>query len=472
LDYYSDFATQHEAVRNAFRIALETNRTLILPQIRLGNKDIHWAPFTLLQKYYESQDKTTLKNLCLRNEKNWKTVLHPCRDLDHWIEMPWSSFFDLDAVRDQFGIRIYERTSGHGWGVYEPLLSHVGLTSADVIAVDPNSFPSNGSDWDVAEQKKRQVMTSSFFSLFSSSSSPLNEEEESLKLRSPLKMLVKSEQLLQMNQRYIQFGSLVFGLRFQTNISKQQSALQKALRSNVFVSPNQFHAVNAVAQSITETMSGLGGYNVIHMNLEKLVRIELENRRAMGRENAEIDGNTYVDSTAEVHPDGTPYSPLELLTQLDSNTQSDLMAALVLELQGDIPINQAVAAALPLGDSLLKDHLLKSPAIASENDRRSLLSACIDYRKQVDAQYPIYYLVNDVYSDIIAHPELFGPLIDAFPCTFTKDDIYGWGIVDFNWANAISQDSNINFENLLSPFVEILVARKGKYDSTNLFNSY
>jgi hypothetical protein len=460
MDYYSDFATQHEAVRNAFRIALETNRTLILPQIRLGNKDIPWAPFTLLQKYYESQDKATLKNVCLHDKKNWRTTLHPCRDLDHWVEMPWSSFFDLDTVREQFGIRIHERTSGHGWGVYEPLLSHLDLTSADVVAVDPNSFPSNGSDWEVAEKWKPKALTSSFFNLFSSPQ--LNEEEESLKLKSPLKVLIKSEQLLQMKQRYIQFGSLVFGLRFQTSINKQQRALQKALRSNVFVSPNQFHAVNAVAQSITQTMGGPGGYNVIHMNLETLVRIELENRRAMGHENAEIDGGTYVDTTVEVHPDGTPYSPLELLNQLDASTQYDMMVALVRELQGDMPINQAVSAGLPMRESLLKEYLHRSPVTRLANDRKSLLSACIDYRQKVDAQYPIYYLVNDIYSDIIAHPELFAPLIDAFPCTFTKHDIYGWGAVDSNWANAISQTSNLNFENLLSPIVEILVARKGK----------
>lgn len=459
-DYFSDFATQHEAVRNAFRIALETNRTLILPQIRLGNKDIHWAPFTLLQKYYESQDKATLKSLCSRDEINWRTVLHPCRDLNRWIEIPWSTLFDLNAVRAQFGIRIYERISGHGWGVYEPLLSHINLSSADVVVVDPNSFPSNGSNWDVAEQQKQQVMSNSFFSLFSST--PLNEEEESLKLKSPLKVLVKSEQLLQLNQRYIQFGSLVFGLRFQTSINKKQTALQKALRSNVFVAPDQLQPVDAVAQTITKTMSGINGFNVIHMNLETLVKIELQNRRNMELENAEINGKTYVDTTPEMHADGTPFSPLELLNQLDANTQSDLMVALVRELQGDMPINQAIAAGLPLRDSLLKSHLQRSPAIAPKSDRRNLLSACIDYRKQVDAQYPIYLLVNDIYADIIAHPELFGPLIEAFPCIFTKNDIYSWGDVNRNWANAISQDPDMDYESLLSPFVEILVARKGR----------
>ncbi|EPB82903.1 hypothetical protein HMPREF1544_10339 [Mucor circinelloides 1006PhL] len=456
---HGDFATQHEAVRNAFRIALETNRTLILPQVRLGTQDIPWAPYPILQKYYESQDKESLKTSCLSNTPNWRTEYQPCRDLNQWIELPWSTFFDFKALKTQFGIRVYERKWGHGWGVQESMLAHLQLSSQDVVIVDPNSFPSNGSDWDVQDKQKVVGGGNKWFSLFAKGQQQLDEVEASKKLVSPLKMLVTADQLLQLDERYIQFGSLVFGLRFQTSTSKKQSALQKGLRSNLFTSPNKFHETNLAAQKITAKMGGDNIYNVIHMNLEAVTRTELANQRSMMMENAEIDGTTYVNHFKEEHPDGTPYSPLELLQQLDDQTQTELMVSLVRELTGDMPIHQALSAAMPFQESELKTLLSQSAA----PQRSTLLSACINYRKDIDTRYPIYYLTNDVYVDIHTHPELFGPLLEAFPCTFTPNDMYSWGVTRRDWASRIPglNDPDVDYEGMLSPIVEILVARKG-----------
>ncbi|KAK4513567.1 uncharacterized protein ATC70_005571 [Mucor velutinosus] len=456
---HGDFATQHEAVRNAFRIALETNRTLILPQVRLGTSDIPWAPYPILQKYYESQDKESLKASCLSNTPNWRTEYQPCRDLNQWIELPWSTFFDLDALKTQFGIRVYERTWGHGWGVQESMLAHVQLSSQDVVVVDPNSFPSNGSDWDVQDKQKVVDGHRWFSGIFGGKGKVLDEVEASKKLVSPLKMLVTADQLLQLNERYIQFGSLVFGLRFQTSTSKKQSALQKGLRSTVFTSPNKFHETNLAAQKTTAKMGGANIYNVIHMNLEAVTKTELANQRSMMMENAEIDGTTYVEHFKESHADGTPYSSLELLQQLDHSTQTELMVSLVRELTGDMPIHQALSAAMPFQESALKDLLSQSAA----PERSSLLSACIQYRKDIDTRYPIYYMTNDVYPDLHTHPELFGPLLEAFPCTFTPNDMYNWGVIKRDWASKISglNDPYMDYEGVLSPVMEILIARKG-----------
>ncbi|KAG2197134.1 hypothetical protein INT46_003361 [Mucor plumbeus] len=453
---HGDFSTQHEAVRNAFRIALETNRTLILPQVRLGSKDIPWAPYPILQKYYESQDKELLKATC--PNKNWRTEFQPCEDINQWIELPWSTFFDLQALKTQFGIRVHERKWGHGWGTKESMLSHLELTHQDVVAVDPNSFPSNGSNWDIEDQQKVvDGGSKSWLNLFSS---PLvqNEVEASTKLTSPLKMLVTSDQLVQLDERYIQFGSLVFGLRFQTSINKKQTALQRGLRSTVFTSPNQFQEINLASQKIIAKMGGSGIYNVVHMNLEAITKTELANQRDMMRENAEIDGTKYVDNLKEKYVNGTPYSPLELLQQLDNQTQTELMSSLVRELAGDMPIHQALSAAMPFQESELKYLLLNS----YETKRSALLSACIKYRKTIDTRYPIYYLTNDVYLDINAHPELFGPLIEAFPCTFTPNDMYNWDVVKTDWASRIPDlnDPDVNYEAMLNPIMEILIARK------------
>ncbi|KAI8364611.1 hypothetical protein BD560DRAFT_402870 [Blakeslea trispora] len=442
---HGDFATQHEAVRNAFRIALETKRTLILPHIRLGKREIPWAPFPILQKYYESQDKDVLKLACAKKHTNWYTQYQPCRDLNQWIELPWSSLFDLKAVTDQFDIRIIERSWDHGWGVHEAKLSHIGLTQDDVIVVDANSFPSNGSDWEL----KQQISVDNL----------VEEAEQSMTLKAPLKNLVTSDQLLKLKQKYVQFGSLVFGLRYQTTLTKQQVALQKALRSTVFTSPNQYNIINNVAHQITQALGGTGKFNVVHMNLETILKVELQNRASMSRENAEIEGKSFTDKTAYFDSDGVPLKGSELLKQLNYQDQSELMSAVVRELQGDMPINQAISAALPLQPSLLKDFLSVSSV---KEQRRDLLSACIDYHTTVDQRYPICFLTNDVYSDVFAHPELFGPFTKAFPCTFTKQDVYEWGAVDPKWASQINLLQDVDYEDILSPIIEILVAKEGK----------
>ncbi|KAI9263919.1 hypothetical protein EDC94DRAFT_606527 [Helicostylum pulchrum] len=452
---HGDFATQHEAVRNALRIALETNRTLILPQVRLG-KTWDWQPFAILSKYYESQDKQVLKTSCRLNQHNWMTNYQPCQQLNQWIELPWSTFFNLDVLRKDFSIRIIERTSDHNWGTRDTLTSF--LKPEQVIVLDPTSFASNGSDW---ETKTKINRDQSFFSRFFSSteSASSQDEKDSLKLKTGLKNVIQSQDLTQISQRYIQFGSLVYGLRFLTNASQRQSALQRALRSNVFVSPNQFHAVNQVSQTIVNALGGAGTYNCMHMTIGDLVKTELLNQISMKRENAAIERIKFVDDTKFSDDHGQPYNTTQLLNQLTPNAQLDLMTALVRELNGDMPINQAVSVALPLKNSLLRD-LLSNPYT---KNRQSLLDACIDYRKAVDGRYPIYYLSNDIYKDIHQHLELFGPLVEAFPCMFTKNDMYILGLVDSDWAERIHglNDLEVDYDDLLSIVVEILVARKG-----------
>lgn len=384
------------------------------------------------------------------------TKYQPCQQLNQWIELPWSTFFNLDVLRNEFSIRIIERTTDHNWGTLDTLTPF--LKPEQVIVLDPTSFASNGSDW---ETKIKINRDQSFFSRFFSFAEPdsSQEEKDSLELTVGLKNVIRSQDLMQINQRYVQFGSLVYGLRFLTNASRHQSALQRALRSNVFVSPNQFHAVNQVSQTIVNALGGAGTYNCMHMTIGDLAKTELLNQISMKRENAAIEGIKFVDDTKLSDDDGQPYNATQLLNQLNPNAQFDLMAALVRELNGDMPINQAVSVALPLKHSLLRD-LLSKPYI---KNRQSLLDACIDYRKAVDIRYPIYYLSNDVYKDIHQHLELFGPLIKAFPCMFTKNDMYIWGLVDSEWAERIHglNDLEVDYDDLLSIVVEILVASKG-----------
>ena len=103
----SDFPEQQECFRNGIRLALETNRTIIAPMLRI-NKSYPWMPFEDLAKRYEAQDKKILRSLCSSNQRNWRTELEPCETIDEWTEIPWSSIMDLEAIKKDYGVRIIE----------------------------------------------------------------------------------------------------------------------------------------------------------------------------------------------------------------------------------------------------------------------------------------------------------------------------------------------------------------------------
>ncbi|KAG1249125.1 hypothetical protein G6F68_013505 [Rhizopus microsporus] len=106
-----------------------------------------WMPFEDLARRYEAQDKRILSRLCATNEKNWRTQLEPCETINEWTEIPWSSVMDLESIKRDFGVRIIERTQGHGWGVDESALGG-NIDPEDVTIVDVMSFKENGTNWE------------------------------------------------------------------------------------------------------------------------------------------------------------------------------------------------------------------------------------------------------------------------------------------------------------------------------------
>ncbi|KAI8881614.1 hypothetical protein K501DRAFT_274477 [Backusella circina FSU 941] len=441
---HGDLASQHEAVRNAFRIALETKRTLILPQLRLGAHS-SWEPFPVLQKKYEEEDKQKLEEECKVADSNL------CSTLNDWIEVPWSTFFDLRAIEKKFHIRIKEREQGHGWGVHDP--SAQNMKSSDVVVIDPTSFPSNGSDWDPISAKVNTK--SSFFTKWFRKT--LTEEEKSISLKSSLTKIVRANQLARRKERYIQFGSLLYGLRFQTSPSKAQNDLHKALMTDTFVSPNRLQLTNEISRKIITALGGPDAYSVLHFKFEKLARSELENIRSLALSEAAI-------RSAKVHvPDvpGKELSSRELIELLSPIQQSELMRTLVRELYGDMPINQALAAGLEFEPSTLKTLLSSKENLTSFEGRRRLLSACTDYKTTINKKYPVHFLFNDAYEDIVHHKDLFGPLLETFPCTFTIGDFYGFEILEDHWGDGfkLAKERGVDYKRMLLPIVEVLVAR-------------
>ncbi|CEP09584.1 hypothetical protein [Parasitella parasitica] len=445
---HSDFPEQQESFRNALRLALETKRTIIAPMLRI-NKIYPWMPFEDLAKRYEAQEKTTLQKTCDAHQTNWQTALEPCESIHDWIEIPWSSIMDLDVIQREYGIRIIERTTGHGWGVHESALGGQ-IDPEDVAVVDVMSFKENGTDWehvDPAEEALKQK-PSRFSSWLQSHLKPKQTE----KLTQPLKYVLNVDQLHAIDAKIIQFGALNSAARYQTTPSEIQQELRKALMKTRFIVPDQMARLTAQSAKIIDTLGGKFQYSTLILNLSKLVAMDA---RAGTIQHLAVDGLKKEDE------DRVVANGPSTMEDLDLKARKELMEAVVLEIFGDIPINQAVSAAMPIKPSKLADVLRLSAN--QPRDRRQLLDACIDYHKNVEQRYPVYYLMNDMGVAPETRPDIFGPLLDMFPCVFSKQDMLNWGIQTDSWALGQPElnDLSVDYEKLLQPLLDILIAGKG-----------
>lgn len=308
--------------------------------------------------------------------------------------------FDFTELQQKYGIQIIERTEGHGWGTAESALGG-SVDPADVVVVDPMSFPKNGS---LIDENAATAASSTL----------------------PLPRLMRTSQIQKIQQRLIQFGSLASAARYPTGESKGLSALNKDISSRLFILPDRLPPLTAAAEKITMTLGGRKAYNWLYLNL------------------------TYFNELDKLDP-----VPINEMSKQDSK---DLMAGVITEIFGDMPINQAVAASIP------EDDKARLTSILQNNKKKEMLATCIDYRSKTDNKYPMYYLVNELESDPLqSRPELFKPLFEALPCLFTKQDMYSIGVLDKSWAkhSDILSDPNVDYEALLSPMLDILVASKG-----------
>jgi hypothetical protein len=201
------------------------------------------------------------------------------------------------------------------------------------------------------------------------------------------------------------------------------------------------------ADQVIAMLGGVNHFSSLRLNFAKVIALD-----------ARVNKDTF----------GTPRVTMD---DLDAQTQKEVMDAVVLEVFGDIPINQAVSAALPVNaDSTLASVLLEhqqapSSVSSSPLERRRLLDACIDYRQQIEERYPIYYLVNDHIPSPASRPDVYGPLLSFFPCLFTKNDMKQWGKLDMaTWISShpALQDKGVDYERMLDVMLDVLIAGQGK----------
>lgn len=418
---------QLNSLRNGLRLALDTNRTLILPYLRLGATLNDWVPFEDMARRYEAQDKTQHTSLC--------NTLDPALGcqyrLSSWTEIPWSTLFDLTFLQ-QHSVKVVERKNldwrhGGGW-----------LTGDDdnVVVMDPLTYWENGTHFDTHE-KQTATQQTLWQWLY-----PIQQTMAST--NAPLEHQRISSQYLQdhlQQPRLIQLGSLTLGTSISTQKSEAEARLLKDL-SNRLV-PNQLASLNHAADNIIKTLGGPQGYTSFHLHLSTLIQREI--------------------SLLEQQQDLVAHD-------LDSATFLAMMDAVVLELLGEIPIGQAFSAALPIQPSRLLDHLHSNASLIKNDD--SLLDVCMDYRNNVDPNYPIIYLVTDT-LDTLDRTNM-APLLDFFPCLITRHDVQTWSPLPFGWSSVIPgygmDDALVNYDVLLRPFLDILVADecKNRFDEGNL----
>ncbi|KAI8331561.1 hypothetical protein BC941DRAFT_438708 [Chlamydoabsidia padenii] len=400
---HGEFTDQHEAFRNAIRLGKELDRTVIAPMLRLG-KPLPWQPFdTLAHSYTFSQNKQQLNETCHTNDQ-------ACNTMNDWTEIPWSSLFDLKAISSEFGIPIIERTQGHGWGIDESALVD---TITDVVVVDVLTFIENATLHNGQGRRGKSSV-----------------KQDSL----PLKTVIRPQQWDTLTHRqYIQFGSLSSTARYQVHTTSQQMALRKALNRHLLVSPNQMVPLKQQADKVIETLGGVNHFSSLRLDLAKVIALD-----------------------ARVNKDGAL-----TMDDLDTQTQKELMDAVVLEVFGDIPINQAVSAALPVKPDSDLANVLSQP---TSLERKKLLEACINYRQHYEERYPIYYLVNDHIPSPASRPDIYGPLLSFFPCLFTKHDMKQWGKLDMStWISShpVLQEKGVDYEKMLDFILDILIAGQG-----------
>lgn len=409
-------------------------------------------PFEDLAKRYEAQEKSTLQKSCDAHQTNWQTELEPCETIHDWIEIPWSSIMDLEAIKREYGIRIIERTQGHGWGIHESALGGQ-IDPEDVAIVDVMSFKENGTDWehvDPAEEALKQK-SSRFSNWIQSHLTPKLPE----KLTQPLKFVLNVDQLHAIDAKIIQFGALNSAARYLTTQNEIQQDLRKALMKTRFVVPDNMAQLTSQSTKVIDALGGRFQYSTLILNLSKLVALDA---RAGTIQHLAVDGLKKQDEDKLVE------NGPSTMEDLDLKARKELMEAVVLEIFGDIPINQAVSAAMPIKPSKLADILSLKTLTNQPNDRRQLLDACVDYHKNIEQRYPVYYLMNDMGVAPETRPDIFGPLLEMFPCVFSKQDMLNWGIQTESWA--LGQpgltDLAVNYEKLFQPLLDILIAGKGK----------
>ncbi|KAI7885984.1 hypothetical protein K492DRAFT_203535 [Lichtheimia hyalospora FSU 10163] len=379
----NDFFQQWDALRAGARLAYESNRTLMVPPLHLSNEN---DP--------ESQ---------------------------RWIQIPWSMIYDLQSVKDEYGILIIDE---HNESIPPAQLIQMQNKS-------PETWSNRLSQWLFQTSSSQQA-----------SSSNHDDDDDMVTTTGlpPLHVPHLQDFVALKNMAHMRFGQ---GMSFQVYrrefLSERQRELDHALHTHLLLRPDGVQPIILAANQIIHALGGSPHYDGLNIRF------------------AEYNNVTISDDDEEEN-DEQGDDDMKLL---QSDNETSLDDDVILELLSGLPINLAVSAALPVQESTRLAAVMNQPAPSKE----ALLSACIDYRRNTDNRFPVFYLVTDMDPD--EQPDLFLPFYRLFPCTFTKYDLRHHLSVDIPSlmnsyisarGDATTKDDILA---LLQPIVDIIVGGRG-----------
>ncbi|ORX58855.1 hypothetical protein DM01DRAFT_1333471 [Hesseltinella vesiculosa] len=443
---------QLHSFQNGLRIAQDTNRTLLVPYLRLG-RSFGWADVNTLARQYEAMDKAACQkqNTTALRPKDGPNTGDACSHLAEWSEVPWSMVFDLSYLQHH-RVRFMERPD-HDWKQVN------GKVLSNIVLVDPKpTLASEGSLqppatsapspswlqrwWQHLQHPRESSGSATTVSPFSGSS-----------LTAPDGPITTADLQRHAAATLIQCGSLVDGTLYHTTKLPDERALLESFNQHML--PDHLPSLKTTATKIAQALGGPHAFLSLHLHLRKLLPRELELRTSdfvVQQPGTNLPTlNINMDDVLS-HQD--PHEIEQVMRQLGQQQLYEMAQSVVLQLTGDIPIAQAVSGALPVHPSTLATYLSDPPA-----SRRQWLQACVDYRRDIDPRYPIVHVVTDL--PLATHILPFWPLLlDQYPCTFTRQELIEWNLIDRDWSAtaAMGLDPLVDYNQLLAPLLDMLVA--------------
>lgn len=206
---HSGFHNQRIAFENALTLARLTNRTLLVPPVRLGDDPIHYYKFDTLNLIYSEPE------ILLHCPQ---TVLDPpflpgCIDARRQTMVPWDLIVDLTSLRSQQ--RLVMR-----WNMSQPWVrEELGIPDSDILTI-----------------KDRTVYHFRFLDTIAGESPSHQKYKKDIQI----------SDLARAPQRLIQLGTLFGSSRLRLRINHNKEARQKIRRSMSFTNPLFLQVVGAI----------------------------------------------------------------------------------------------------------------------------------------------------------------------------------------------------------------------------------
>lgn len=219
---HSGFHNQRIALENAFVLAYASNRTLLIPPIRLGNKPIRYVEYDTLSQYHELSGREGLKH-CLHIPAYVSRPLE-CSHYSESSYLSWTSLVDFASLYAHVPHR-HTPSMSPNWSS-----TYMDLTPADIYTL-----------------KDESPYQYRFVDAISSASQRQDKYQEDVHI----------SRLLSIEQTLLQFGTL-FGTTRLVLANPDNLFVQDTIRRQMaFTNQDLLRVANAISQSLGNSFSAV-----------------------------------------------------------------------------------------------------------------------------------------------------------------------------------------------------------------------